>query len=531
MSMTLDELKGNVPETESTPAVDTDKGTVVETASGQKIKTFTPDEIGAPKKEENTIASNMAREMSLLDQGIQRSKEKLYEEYVVPQLEEAAAAELTGEIDNEDSVSAEPVVSGQVETDPDDFAMEVEEEVPVKTMEDYKVAPIEKVSETVAVAAPEVTTSVTPQMEALKEDLGKDFFDVDIEDEDDHVLEDDSSAEDELEQVKAEIKNNIKPINNVIDLTKFTIAKKPASSAALLRSVEEVKKAADWVLFAAKKAITMTSLNGVELDHFNPRNISNTRNRLNTYKELYTIMYKHLEDENKPVTLEAWTKTIPFYDINNLYFAVYRACYADNNIVPYTCPHCNKTFMINVDINKMVKFEKPEVESEFWKLYNRDTTSTGVYKAELVQISDNFVAAIKLPTVFSVIFENAALDENFLAKYSDLLGLITYIDAMYLINRETGELEEVIIKAEPNDFVKTTKRKVATFAKILCSLDSDQYNNFVAKMQDLMDSNDGISYIQPAAKCTHCGEEIPETQVEPLDMVFTRHQLGAISNL
>lgn len=519
MSITLEELKGNAPETEETTAEA--KGTVVETASGEKVRTFSPDEIGAPKKIENSIAQNMARELDVLDVGIQKNKEKLYEQYVIPQLEEAAEAELLGD-DVEESAS-EPVVSGQVDTiDPDSFAMEVEEEVEVKTMADYKV------SETVAVSAPEVSTTA-PQIEAIKEDLGKDFFDVDIDDED-TVLEDDSTDE-ELEQVKAEIKNNIKPINNVIDLTKFTIAKKPASSAALLKSVEEVKKAADWVLFAAKKAITMTSLNGVELDHFNPRNISNSRNRLNTYKQLYTIMYKHLEDENKPSTLEAWTKTIPFYDINNLYFAVYRACYADNNIIPYTCPHCNKTFMANVDINKMVKFEKPEVESEFWKLYNRDTTSAGVYKAELVQISDNFVAAIKLPTVFSVVFENAALDEAFLNKYADLLGLITYIDAIYLINRESGQLEEVVIKAEANDFVKTTKRKVATFAKILCSLNSDQYNNFVAKMQDLMDSNDGISYIQPAAKCTHCEGDIPETQVEPLDMVFTRHQLGAISNL
>ena len=92
-------------------------------------------------------------------------------------------------------------------------------------------------------------------------------------------------------------------------------------------------------------------------------------------------------------------------------------------------------------------------------------------------------------------------------------------------------LEEVKVKVEVNDFVKTTKRKIATYAKILCSLNSDQYNNFVSKMNDLMNSNDGISYIQPAAKCTHCGEDIEEATVEPLDMVFTRHQLGAISNL
>jgi len=255
MALTLDELKGTTPEAEATPAVETEKGTVVETLSGQKIKTFTPDEIGAPRKVENSLADNMAKELSVLDEGIQRNKEKLYAEYVAPQIEAEAEAALTGELDFEES---EEAVSGQISADDiDDLDIELDESTPA-TMDDYKVAaPIEKVSEAVAVAAPEVSTTA-PDMTSLKEDLGKDFFEDD--EEEDTILEGDD-AEEELEQVKAEIKSSIKPINNVVDLTKFTISKKPASSSTLLKSVNAVSKAADWVLYAAKKPITMTSLN------------------------------------------------------------------------------------------------------------------------------------------------------------------------------------------------------------------------------------------------------------------------------
>ena len=431
MSMSLNELTGNTANEEVKEAP---KGTVVETGSGQTITKFSPDEIGAPKKDENSIAQNMARELSVLDEGIARNKEKLYNEYVVPQLEEAAQAELTGEVDteSENTVNEDSEANIDAAEDPDTFAMEVAEEAEetvTATIDDYKV------SESIKVNTPEVKDNIA-DIKSIKEDLGKDFFDFDVDEEDD-AIEDDDTTDEELEQVKVEIKNNIKPITNVIDLSKYTISKKPASSSALLKSVESVVKTADWVLYAAKKPITMSSLNGVDLDHFNPRNISNSRNRINTYKQLYSIMYKHIQDENKPASLEAWTKTIPFYDIDHLYFAVYRACYSDNNIIPYSCPKCNKTSMIKVDIESMVKFDKPEIEEEFKKIYNRDVTSADTYKAELVQISDNFVAAIKLPTVFSVIFENAALDEKFLDKYSDILGLITYIDALYLIDTET----------------------------------------------------------------------------------------------
>ena len=162
MAVTLDELKGTTPEATETENVDLkDKGTEVETASGAKIKTFTPDEIGAPKVDENSLAKNFERQMDILDQGIQKNKEKLYEQYVMPQLEEAAEAELLGEELSESEDASETLAEALAE-DPDDFAMEVEEERSITTMDDYKVSPVEKASEIVAVAAPEVAKTVTP---------------------------------------------------------------------------------------------------------------------------------------------------------------------------------------------------------------------------------------------------------------------------------------------------------------------------------------------------------------------------------
>lgn len=535
MSLSLEELKNGTSEEK--------KGKVIETSNGT-VRTFKPEEIGkeTPVDYEHSIMHNMQTQMDILNSGVEASKERYIKEVVEPRLEAEAEAKLADEeeeeySDNTNTESLENVIDDEDITD----ILAMSEEIlnnPSNVSDLYKVEAAAKkelentktVSELVEVKSPEISDNMEkPSLDEIKEDLGKDFFDIDGDDEE-NIIDEDESEED-LENVKSQIKATIKPINNVVDFTKFTFSKKPASSASLLKCVTSLTKSADWVLFAAKKSITMSSLNGVELDHFNPRNISNARNRLNTYKTIYEIMYKHIMDENKPNTLEAWTKTIPFYDINHLYFAVYKACYADHNVVPCTCPSCNKTSMIEFPIHDMVKFDKDEVKEEFWKLYEGDSTSSGEYKAQLVQISDNFAAAIKLPTVYSVVFENAALDDAFLTKYSDLLGLISYIDALYLINNETMQLEEIKVKTEVHDFIKSTKRKIATYAKILNSLNSDQYNNFVALMKDLMDSNDGISYIQPKATCKYCGQEIDEVPVEPLDLVFTRHQLGAISNL
>ena len=359
-------------------------------------------------------------------------------------------------------------------------------------------------------------------------------FDEDEDDFDDDEEENDEeeSRKDEEEQfnkLKQSVKQKIVPVGDKVDLSKFSINKKPVSISKLLSVAGPKVKTADWVLFSTKRPITVSEVSGPELEKINPMNSS--RNRFNTYKDIYNIIYNHIVDANKPETLEAWVKTLKFFDTDHIYFALYKACFEGNNSVPYNCPECKEMFIVDTPIEDMVKYATPEVKEEVRKILEMDSTSTGEYKVDLMQISDNYVAAIKEPSVYEVVFETAALDENFTTKYSNLLGLISYIDDLYYIDRENEQLAPIGYKQYPNNIIKTTKNKIRTYYEVLSTLSSDQYYELSTNIAKIKNQGDQISYILPKVTCPKCGHVIPESVESADSLLFTRHQLGAIANI
>ena len=365
---------------------------------------------------------------------------------------------------------------------------------------------------------------------STKIEIDDDDFDALLSDEEDE-LSDTELPESEINSMKSQIKSKILPYKKNINLSEFTISKKHIGINKIFNEAYQKSYVADWVLPSTGKPISMSEFTGTEIEKLNPGSIG--RNRLNKIKDVYRLIYEHVVDPNKSPSLEVWAKSINFYDIDHLYFAIYKASFEGSNHIPYHCSECNKVFLQEVtDINSMVKYKDSKSEEYIKSLLNKDTSnSTDEYETTLTQVSDDIVVALRKPSIFNVAFENAVLDEKFTDKYQDLLALMVYIDTIYYINRETNELVEIETSPEATNLEKTVKKKVVRYTKIIQSLTSDQFYELNAKIKDLNDRNEYVEYVLPAAVCPHCGKSIEEEVKTPENLLFTRHQLAALANI
>lgn len=342
------------------------------------------------------------------------------------------------------------------------------------------------------------------------------------------LLDDDESAEEQIKAVKSAIKEKIKPVTNVIDISSFSIAKKPVSVLNTLKTNLSSKKTIDWVLPATGISITMEALSGFEIQKLNPQ--TSSKNRFNTYKEIYGILHEHIVDANKPKTIEEWVKQLNFFDINHIYFTAYKASFDGANSIPYSCPHCKEIFMIDTEIDNMIKYKDDEVKKQIQQILQQDTNNINEYNVELVQVSDEYVIGLREPSIYNVIFENVVLDEKFTEKYNELLSLLAYVDSIYYINREENTLQPIELKQYSNNAVKTIKNRIIKYSQILQSLTSDQFYAFNAYIKAINDKHDEMVYVLPEVTCPKCGKVIPEQEMDAETLLFTRHQLAGIAN-
>lgn len=356
--------------------------------------------------------------------------------------------------------------------------------------------------------------------------------DEDAELEDELNGDNDKEADERTEKLKAAIKGKIKPVAEALDLNSFTITNKPvALSSTLNNTMASTVRTADWALYASGIPITMKSFTGTEISKLND---TSGKTRYNAVKDQYGMIFDHIIDRgDKPKTVEEWAKTISFLDIENLWFAVYRACFEGANYLPYTCGSCNEIFLSDsTPIMDMVKFTNDEARAKFNTILNTETNPhPNLITSEMVQVSDNYAFTFREPTIYNMIFESAVLDKEFTDKYSDLIALIVYIEDIYYINREMRQLQPITHKVFPNNLAKTTKAKIIQFSKIIQTLNSDQYSSIMAYIQQINSKGDDISYVIPEATCPKCGSVINEQSYRATDLVFTRHQLATLAAL
>lgn len=378
--------------------------------------------------------------------------------------------------------------------------------------------------------------------QVMTDDPFKDFVSGDInfdkEDEElDENIDEQKAAEkeqqDNVEKLRKLIRQKISPVTKGLDISTFTISKRPASTkVATPRSNKE--KIADWVLMSSHKPIYMRRFTGTEIERL--ANGGKGRTRLNRAMDTWQLIYDHIMDPNKPDSLEKWAKITSFLDIDHIYMAIYRANFDGSNYLPYNCTNSNckeKVILTdNIDIMDMCKFSSKEAKDKFFSILGSETSeaSSKLYNTEVVPVSDDYAFVFREPSIYNIIFESAMLDQDFVDKFGDLVTISTYIDGIYYINRETRELQPVRTNFYPNNMKKTVKSRIINYSKIVSTLNSDQYNTLLAYMQKINEAGDELKYQMPEITCPTCGTVIPASEQEAQSLVFTRHQLAALAN-
>lgn len=343
----------------------------------------------------------------------------------------------------------------------------------------------------------------------------------------------DADADTLLEELKNQIKQRVEPIKKSFDLSKFTISQKAVSAQKVMKLAVQVhQNVADWVLPSAGRSISVSGLSGPEILKLNPEN--SNRNRQNTFRDMYRVIYDHIVDGNKP-DFEVWLKQTRFVDMQHIYFALYMATFGGSNFLNYTCPKCEKVFIKDVDFKDMVMYADDETKEKINCMLKQDTTShsSDSYNVELIQVSNSYVLGIKTPSIWNVIMETASLSEKFLDKYSDLIDMVSYIDSAYLIDEQNGMLIPVNTKPDPNDMAKTAARRIKAMYDIIATLNSEEFYALRSKINEHDEfATSKISYKIPETICPHCATKVPENRnVTPDNMLFMRHQLAAIANM
>ena len=383
------------------------------------------------------------------------------------------------------------------------------------------------------------TNTILEDLADEEDDIFKD--DVDEEDGDSYSSDEDEtpdapdledmSEEDRqkvVDEIKTQIKNNINPIKK-FDLERFKIKKKPVSISSIMKITKAETNIADWVLPVSRRSISCSAISGTEIIKLDPRN--SNRNRLNTYRDIYRIIYDHIIDNNKP-EFEAWLKTTPYHDLEHYYFCIYKATFGKNNFMNRECtnPKCKHTFIADINIDDMIKYVNDDVESLVKKIFEHDTTTRNhEIENDLVQISDNYAVSLTMPTIWSVVIEAASLSQQFLEKYADLIDIYSFIDEIYFIDGENEELIPVDFKPVANDQTKTIANKIRVCYNIINSLSSDEYITLLGHIRKMDNDNIIITYQVPECTCPKCGTKIEAESATADELLFTRHQLGAIA--
>ena len=390
----------------------------------------------------------------------------------------------------------------------------------------------EKVSE-----EPKITEPTTG-MDALAEELDDDETEEMTELESDLDLEEDKEAElkkkrqEEDEKILAEFKKElgaklIKPKKN-IDFSRFKIVKHNTALNKVL-AFDSKDTFQTWGLFTTGVSIAMSPLSAIELDEINP-NIG-TRNGIAKAKAMFNTIYKHLAPQCRMDNMENWMKHVSYLDLDNLYFAIYVACFGKSNIVPHVCTNekCRNMFSTEPAIMDMVKFGKPEEDKKvFDTIYNKDYSAPVEIEETLIPVNDRFAFGITPPSLYNSSFESAFLEQDFIEKYAGIIAIASCVNSVYSIDMENETLTPIQFKSDANDIIKTYKYKILNLYRILNRLEASEFKSLEKELTDIntnIQDRIHISYQIPETICPKCGHKIEAQPMSAADLVFMRHQL------
>lgn len=525
-----------------------------------ELKEFDINSLEKRKPEKSKIETEL---MDNLDKAVQREKDsiteridaltaKQYEEFLEMKAKQEEA-EYTDPAEPADSTSASTTGDDLYDPDEDDdfFKDEEPEETeeiiatkinqeptlridPVPAEEGpivYAQSNVSPIAETEKVEEPKTEPDVDDIDEDIDDDIGTitgiatDDLEKDLAAE---VGEDENKPDDDaiMKTFTNRVKERIVPIRNRIDLNAFSIGETAITrSDAQLLGIETLS-VADHFLPNAGKIVSCSALSGSELMAMNSENSS--RNRINTMKDIYSIMYKHIKSE-KPKTFDEWLKSTYFSDLNHIFFALYKATFAGSHFMHYECPNkdCKEVFIEDVNFEDMIVYADDETKQKMEAIMNSGDSSATDYSVSLHQISDDFVIGVRNPSIYNVVIEVAGLSDKFLEKYNDLMDIIVYIDNIYWINKEKMTLDPVDLMPDPKNIAKTIARRIKIISDMLRKLPSDNYYELRKCIAEAYPSLANVTYQIPETTCKKCGAKIDALPIEAQQLLFMRHQLGA----
>ena len=578
--VSLEDLGGdkkvNIEKEVPQPPVEEDKPKVkakaVNATMGQNVQEFDPTTI-IPKKEKkdpgvNEIFANLDaavnREKESITNRMNALEEKMYEDYMDSQVNgdgdptaastsSTSTEEVYTRADPEDAESdlysdgeevyeqttseANKQFVPYVETSSEKVEEKAEEEhkevkayVPEKETKTEEPKPkVEEKNEEPSVRPFSITKNVNDDLVYDDKELEED-----LENASNAAADQQKKQEEEVRDIvdglKAAAKSTIRPAMPLIDLSKFKIADKGVKASTVILRDTYDPDVADWVMFNTGRPISMTGLTGPELIKLDPDN--STRNRANTIRDIYKIIYDHVVDSKKP-SFTDWLKQTKYTDLDHIYFALYMATFGKSNYISYQCPECKTVFIKDdVKFEDMVQYKDDSVKDKVKEILSMSTDNGIInYQVDLVP-AGHYAFGMRSPSLYNVAIETAGLPDSIMDKYSDLIDTITYIDSVYTIDNVNMQLIPVIIPFVKDDPIKSTIKRIKTLYDILKRLSSDEYYILRGYITKLADTSAELSYKIPAAKCTECDKEIPEnTETSASDLLFTRHHLGAFANM
>ena len=383
---------------------------------------------------------------------------------------------------------------------------------------------------------PMVPVSTTASVE-IEEEIENPDIDPDVElmpgvplideekEESPNVVDEDET----LKKLQRMITEKIKPVSKSLNISSFTIAKKPAANIAAIN--QDTTKVAKWVAPSAESVILMKEFTGAELETL--RGFSEDINSLTMVSKKYRMIYDHIVSP-KPSTYEAWLKSTAYSDLDHYFFAVFIASYKGANYLPMDCANnkCRETWITDdIPIMDMVKFENDESKQKFSRIYTSEETahSKGIYCSEIVPLNNKIAIGFKDASAYSLI-EMASLDNAFKEKYETVISFIPYIDALYIIDEANQTLIPIGYKIYPDNATKSIKSKIHKFYTVLKSLSTDEFSLIKSYIRNITEKTDGMRYKYISATCPKCNKATEEVIISAEELVFTRYQLGALVN-
>lgn len=465
-------------------------------------------------------------EMDLIDKNIERTKEDLKKNVLDPVKERCI--EIAEEKELESMMTPE-------EKGKDDSLDNVDESV---------IAPSAETMDHSAQRATVQTDDID------EDDFLKDTSDNDISlDDVDELTEEDKDDKEEEKRRTEENRKNLetaidKIAPNKIDISSFKIANDSISINKTLEFVKANAKTTNATipLFNTGRAVTLTGITGSELaslaqDAF--------REDSSSMKNILSLIYNHDISPDKPTSFTRWMKSIDYSDLTHLYFGLYKATFEGSNYISFTCPECKSFFMSNdIPMDKMWELNEDATEEDKKRLetiINNGTAEKDLESRKKLYALSNDYAVLLSPLTLYDSFEASYADKDFRQKYSGILNIAQFTKAAYYIDKAHGTLKPVNFEPDSKSIVRTLKKKILVMNKIIKSINSDQYMLLDLEIADIeRESIRGINifdYFIPEQPCLgsykegkfkgqKCNYVFEKQPMHPLNMLFTRRQLG-----